>query len=108
MPLLKENHEFWTRVKELAQKNIKSGAYEYFIDPAQLLSIENDTANILVESSFHKDYWRKQSDLISTAGFEVFGKPISYALFSKDELSSHELEALSDEFQEEKNLIQDK
>ncbi|MQW22659.1 MULTISPECIES: chromosomal replication initiator protein DnaA [unclassified Lactococcus] len=101
MPLLKENHEFWTRVKELAQKNIKSGAYEYFIDPAQLMSIENDTANILVESSFHKDYWRKQSDLISTAGFEVFGKPISYALYAKDELSTNELNKLSQEPEED-------
>ncbi|CAM3109807.1 chromosomal replication initiator protein DnaA [Lactococcus hircilactis] len=97
MPLLKENHEFWTRVKELAQKNIKSGAYEYFIDPAQLLSIENDTANILVESSFHKDYWRKQSDLISTAGFEVFGKPISFSLYAKDELTAPELSKLSND-----------
>ena len=97
MPLLKENHEFWNRVKELAQKNIKSGAYEYFIDPAQLLSIENDTANILVESSFHKEYWNKLAELIHTAGFEIFGKKIDFALYAKDELSAEKIKALSEE-----------
>ncbi|MFC4651635.1 chromosomal replication initiator protein DnaA [Lactococcus nasutitermitis] len=104
MPLLKKNDEFWMRVKQLAQKSIKSAAYDYFIEPAQLLGIDDDTANILVESSFHKDYWRKQSDLIMTAGLEIFDKPIRFSLYAKDDISEDELNVLT---QESSELIQE-
>lgn len=104
MPLLKENQTFWIRVKELAQKNVNSGTYEYIVEPAQLLGIENDTANILLESKYHRDFWQKQSDLIRTAGFEIFGKPINYSLYARDELSSAELNALIQEAPTERDF----
>ncbi len=105
MPLLKENQNFWTRVKELAQNNVNSGTYEYIVEPAQLLGIENDTADILLESKYHRDFWRSQSDLIRTAGFEIFGRPMNYSLYAKDELSSSELAALMQEVTTEQGDI---
>lgn len=86
MPQKKENVEFWAKVKLLAQQNLKPGAYDYFIEPAKLWDIENDVAKIVVESSLHKGFWESQTDLITAAGFEIFGRPIDYQLFSSDEL----------------------
>lgn len=95
MSLLIDNQKFWDRVTELAHQNIGQQAFEFFIEPAQLLSIEKDVVNILLDSGMKKDYWRKQSDLITTAGFEVFGRPLSYSLYAKDELSNAELNRLT-------------
>ncbi|AYG01388.1 chromosomal replication initiator protein DnaA [Lactococcus allomyrinae] len=95
MSLLTENQKFWDRVTELAHQNIGQQAFEFFIEPAQLLSIEKDVVNILLDSGMKKDYWRKQSDLITTAGFEIFGRPLTYSLYAKDELSSNELNKLT-------------
>ena len=106
MPLLKENQEFWARVKALAKKNMRSGTYEYFIEPAQLLSIENNTANILVEN-LHKDFWRRQSDLIRTAGFEIFGKEIGFALYSKEELPDEKISKGADQYQQVQEVQED-
>ena len=87
MALQKEKKEFWTRVKELAKKNIKPQSYDFFIEPAQLLEIENDVATIIVGAKFHKDFWRSQEGLISTAGFEIFDRPIRFNLLSEEEVS---------------------
>src|SRR5574337_1227525 len=87
MASLNENQKFWARVTELAQQSIGKQAYDFFIEPAQLMSVEQDTANILLDSGMKKDYWKKQSDLITTAGFEVFGRMIDYELYANDELT---------------------
>ena len=56
MALQKEKKEFWTRVKELAKKNIKPQSYDFFIEPDQLLEIENDVATIIEGAKFNNDF----------------------------------------------------
>lgn len=97
MASLNENQKFWARVTELAQQSIGKQAYDFFIEPAQLMSVEQDTANILLDSGMKKDYWKKQSDLITTAGFEVFGRMIDYELYANDELTELELHRLNNQ-----------
>ena len=97
MASLNENQKFWARVTELARQSIGKQAYDFFIEPAQLMSVEQDTANILLDSGMKKDYWKKQSDLITTAGFEVFGRMIDYELYANDELTDIELRRLNNQ-----------
>ena len=97
MASLNENQKFWARVTELARQSIGKQAYDFFIEPAQLMSVEQDTANILLDSGMKKDYWKKQSDLITTAGFEVFGRMIDYELYANDELTELELHRLNNQ-----------
>lgn len=97
MAYLNENQKFWARVTELAQQSIGKQAYDFFIEPAQLMSVEQDTANILLDSGMKKDYWKKQSDLITTAGFEIFGRMIDYELYANDELTELELHRLNNQ-----------
>lgn len=35
----------------------------------------------------HQDFWRKQEDLIKTAGFEIFSQEINFSLYSADEIN---------------------
>lgn len=35
----------------------------------------------------HRDFWKKQEDLIKTAGFEIFGAEISFSLYSADDIN---------------------
>ena len=83
MPLKKLDITFWKRVKELAKENMKSATYDYFIEPAKLAEVNGNKALILVDSSFHKDYWRRQaSDLIKTASLETYSDILEYDLLA--------------------------
>jgi chromosomal replication initiator protein len=94
MPLKESDKRFWARVNELAKTNIKQATYDYFIAPAKLLSVKGNQARILVNSGMHKQYWRNQDDLITTASLEVYGDVLEYALYSKEELSEKETKEL--------------
>ncbi|GBG96886.1 chromosomal replication initiator protein DnaA [Lactococcus termiticola] len=108
MPLTSEDKQFWNRVNELAKKHLKAQAYEFFIEPSQLLSVEKGVASILIVSQMHKDFWKGQTDLIRTAAFEVFGEPVSIKTYASDELSTDELEKLkTDDIQEINELEHD-
>ncbi|GFH40491.1 chromosomal replication initiator protein DnaA [Pseudolactococcus insecticola] len=86
MTLTQNELKFWERVKELAQNNLGQSPYDYFIEPAKLLEITENDAKIYLESDLHRDFWKKQEDLIKTAGFEVLGAPISFSLYTADDI----------------------
>lgn len=106
MSTKEENQHFWERVKELGRQNVKPGLYDYFIEPAKLLGIEDNVVEILVESSYHQDFWKKQSDLIRTAGVEIFEKVLDYKLFSEDELTEKDIQKLSPNNESVTNIVE--
>ncbi|CCK19214.1 chromosomal replication initiator protein DnaA [Pseudolactococcus laudensis] len=87
MSLTKDEQKFWARVKALAQNNLGQASYDFFIEPAKLLEITDHNAKIYLDNNMHRDFWKKQDDLIKTAGFEIFGAEISFALYSADDIN---------------------
>ena len=87
MSLTKDEQKFWTRVKALAQNNLGQASYDFFIEPAKLLEITDHNAKSYLDNNMHRDFWKKQDDLIKTAGFEIFGAEISFALYSADDIN---------------------
>ena len=87
MSLTKVEQTFWARVKALAQNNLGQASYDFFIEPAKLLEITDHNAKIYLDNNMHRDFWKKQEDLIKTAGFEIFGAEISFSLYSADDIN---------------------
>ena len=87
MSLTKDEQTFWARVKALAQNNLGQAYYDFFIEPAKLLEITDHNAKIYLDNNMHRDFWKKQEDLIKTAGFEIFGAEISFSLYSADDIN---------------------
>ena len=87
MSLTQDEQHFWARVKALAQTNLGQAPYDFFIEPAKLLKITDHNAEIYLDSNMHRDFWKKQEDLIKTAGFEIFGAEISFSLYSADDIN---------------------
>ena len=87
MSLTKDEQTFWARVKALAQNNLGQASYDFFIEPAKLLEITDHNAKIYLDNNMHRDFWKKQDDLIKTAGFEIFGAEISFSLYSADDIN---------------------
>ncbi|PCS08196.1 chromosomal replication initiator protein DnaA [Lactococcus plantarum] len=92
MSLTPNDQKFWQRVKELAQNNLGQAPYDFFIEPAKLLEVSDNNAKIYLESNMHQDFWRKQEDLIKTAGFEIYGTEIHFSLYSADEINISDYE----------------
>jgi chromosomal replication initiator protein len=87
MSLTQDEQKFWARVKALAQNNLGQASYDFFIEPAKLLEITDHNAKIYLDNNMHRDFWKKQEDLIKTAGFEIFGAEISFSLYSADDIN---------------------
>ncbi|GHU35843.1 chromosomal replication initiator protein DnaA [Bacilli bacterium] len=87
MSLTQKEQAFWARVKALAQNNLGQASYDFFIEPAKLLEITDHNAKIYLDNNMHRDFWKKQEDLIKTAGFEIFGAEISFSLYSADDIN---------------------
>jgi chromosomal replication initiator protein len=87
MSLTQDEQKFWARVKALAQNNLGQASYDFFIEPAKLLEITDHNAKIYLDNNMHRDFWKKQDDLIKTAGFEIFGAEISFSLYSADDIN---------------------
>ena len=87
MSLTKDEQTFWARVKALAQNNLGQASYDFFIEPAKLLEITDHNAKIYLDNNMHRDFWKKQEDLIKTAGFEIFDAEISFSLYSADDIN---------------------
>ena len=87
MSLTKDEQTFWARVKAIAQHNLGQASYDFFIEPAKLLEITDHNAKIYLDNNMHRDFWKKQEDLIKTAGFEIFGAEISFSLYSADDIN---------------------
>lgn len=93
MSLSQDEQKFWARVKALAQNNLGQATYDFFIEPAKLLEITDHNAKIYLESNMHRDFWKKQEDLIKTAGFEIFGIALDFSLYSADDITISDYEA---------------
>ena len=87
MSLTKDEQTFWARVKARDQNNLGQASYDFFIEPAKLLEITDHNAKIYLDNNMHRDFWKKQEDLIKTAGFEIFGAEISFSLYSADDIN---------------------
>ncbi|MDD3015926.1 chromosomal replication initiator protein DnaA [Pseudolactococcus chungangensis] len=92
MSLTQDEQKFWARVKALAQNNLGQASYDFFIEPAKLLEITDHNAKIYLDNNMHRDFWKKQDDLIKTAGFEIFGVEISFSLYSADDINLSDYE----------------
>ncbi|WEV60678.1 chromosomal replication initiator protein DnaA [Streptococcaceae bacterium ESL0729] len=103
MKLNKLELQFWNKIKALARENIKPAAYEYFIETARLLTVDNKEAKILVETTFQEPFWQGQEDLITTAGFEVYGDKITFTLLASDKITDDELALYETTREEAKN-----
>ena len=92
MSLTQDEQKFWARVKAFAQNNLGQASYDFFIEPAKLLEITDHNAKIYLDNNMHRDFWKKQDDLIKTAGFEIFGVEISFSLYSADDINLSDYE----------------
>ena len=86
--------QFWEKIRDLAKANLKPKSYDYFIETAQLLNVVDKDAKILLETSFQEPFWNTLNDLVTSAGFEVYGDEITYTLYSSDKISQEELDQL--------------
>lgn len=73
---------FWTRFLELAKERLldqknQQFAYDYFVNDARLLGIQDNQASIYLDMEQKQNYWEKNlADLLLTAGFEIYGDQI--------------------------------
>lgn len=78
---------FWNRVLELAESRLTRGAFEYYLTDINLHSIEDQIAIIVIPDSDRRLFLEKNlSDIILTAGFEVFDLKITDHYVLKNEL----------------------
>ena len=61
---MSQEANFWARVLELAQKQIKKNTYDYFVAGARLMKVENFQATVLLDSPVK--HWKSHSDLVCT------------------------------------------
>lgn len=81
-----QDEQFWQRVRELAKGQFGQAAYEFYIYPTQLKSVDGDQVVILLDNPMKLLFWQKNlPSIITMAGFEVYGleMKISYK-FSDD------------------------
>lgn len=69
---------FWSRVLQLANTKLNQGAYDFYVENAQLLDISSNRAQIFLDSPYKQLFWDQNlKDIIITAGFEIFDTQIS-------------------------------
>lgn len=69
---------FWSRVLQLANTKLNQGAYDFYVENAQLLDISSNRAQIFLDSPYKQLFWDQNlKDIIITAGFEIFDSQIS-------------------------------
>ena len=74
---MSQEANFWARVLELAQKQIKKNTYDYFVSGARLMKVENFQATVLLDSPVKQLFWDQNlADVIITAGFEIYNDQI--------------------------------
>lgn len=68
--------QFWQRILTLAHDKLAQGAFDFFVADARLLKLEGDTAFIFLDK-LKINFWQTNlEDIILTAGWEYFNKPI--------------------------------
>lgn len=67
---------FWNRVLELARDKFSQAVFDFFIADARLISVSNQVATIFLEEK-KELYWKSNlTDIVLTAGFEIFNQEI--------------------------------
>lgn len=84
--------EFWNRVLQLAKTKLNQGAYDFYVESAELLGIHANHAHIFLDSPYKQLFWEQNlKDIIITAGFEIFDSQISIEYqFTKNEIEPEE------------------
>ena len=69
---MSQEANFWARVLELAQKQIKKNTYDYFVSGARLMKVENFQATVLLDSPVKQLFWDQNlADVIITAPYTI-------------------------------------
>ncbi|MER0122170.1 chromosomal replication initiator protein DnaA [Streptococcus sp. ZJ93] len=69
---------FWSRVLQLANSKLNQGAYDFYVENAQLLHISSNQAQIFLDSPYKQLFWDQNlKDILITAGFEIFDSQLS-------------------------------
>ncbi|MBF0786980.1 MULTISPECIES: chromosomal replication initiator protein DnaA [unclassified Streptococcus] len=75
---MEKKQTFWRRVLQLAKAKLNQGAYDFYVENAQLLDISSNRAQIFLDSPYKQLFWDQNlKDIIITAGFEIFDSQIS-------------------------------
>ncbi|MBF0818098.1 chromosomal replication initiator protein DnaA [Streptococcus acidominimus] len=75
---MEKKQEFWSRVLQLAKAKLNQGAYDFYVESAQLLDISSNRAQIFLDSPYKQLFWEQNlKDILITAGFEIFDSQIS-------------------------------
>ena len=83
---MSQESNFWARVLELAQKQIKKNTYDYFVSGARLMKVENFQATVLLDSPVKQLFWDQNlADVIITAGFEIYNDQITVHYIFQEE-----------------------
>ncbi|MGT2828964.1 chromosomal replication initiator protein DnaA [Streptococcus hillyeri] len=87
---------FWDRVLELAKGKFSQAVFDFFIADAKLIRISDQVATVLMEEK-KELYWKSNlTDIVLTAGFEVFNQEILIDYIFEEPIEQDEL---SEEFQ---------
>ncbi|MVX58135.1 chromosomal replication initiator protein DnaA [Streptococcus danieliae] len=84
-----KNQQFWQRFLELSQQTNDAESIQFFVDRAELVSIDGDTITVYLDNPIKQDYWENNfQENLRVAGFElyhvdfkvhyVFERPLAY------------------------------
>ncbi|MFZ2588219.1 chromosomal replication initiator protein DnaA [Paucilactobacillus nenjiangensis] len=81
---------FWNKIKESFKNDVTSVTYNNLIDPAKIISFDDDLLTIELPSTFHKDYWVKSlTPKVQQYTFKEIGRNITpYYIVESDQITS--------------------
>lgn len=76
--VLSDKQELWSFIREKFQESLSKISFDAWIDNASLLTIEQDSVTIQVQSTLHKDYWEKNlTNKMVEYLYEYFGREMT-------------------------------
>ncbi|WP_161980937.1 chromosomal replication initiator protein DnaA [Streptococcus sp. S784/96/1] len=83
---------FWNRVLELAKQKFSQAVFDFFIADAKLIRISDHVATVFMEEK-KELYWKSNlTDIVLTAGFEVFNQEILIDYIFEEPIDEDSLE----------------
>ncbi|WP_162012022.1 chromosomal replication initiator protein DnaA [Streptococcus sp. S784/96/1] len=83
---------FWNRVLELARQKFSQAVFDFFIADAKLIRISDHVATVFMEEK-KELYWKSNlTDIVLTAGFEVFNQEILIDYIFEEPIDEDSLE----------------
>jgi len=88
---LTDLESFWNKIKESFKNDVTSVTYNNLIDPAKIISFDDDLLTIELPSTFHKDYWVKSlTPKVQQYTFKEIGKNVTpYYIVESDQPTNH-------------------